>query len=461
VFRVAETQSLINRYGFNSEGHTTVMSRLRHRIRQFVARNSLTIPADLFPAPPAYALPDHDVVAQLLASSAGKDALVTDAIALPRSLVPGHVLAINLGKNKTSDPDSISDFVDGVHALGPYADVLVINVSSPNTPGLRNLQRKGMLEELLVGVIAARDSLPGLSNKIPVLVKVAPDLSASELEDIASAVMSAKIDGIVVSNTTISRPASAGESPNLVQAGGLSGPPVKPLALAALSALHAATDGSIPLIGCGGISTGQDAIDFAKAGATLVQLYTSFIYGGVGLPRRIKDEVAEILEKEGKTWTQMVGSGLKKVVRVVEAADNKEVFVPFTPDELVAELKSATHELENVFGDLSPAIPAVVSESPIIDHHHDEPDFCVGSQIEEEGGFCVAPPRKTPAAASTPAPVVESTISPITSDPIDHAKIELLDAAAVNALLAFEPVTPVVVVVVEPVVEAVPSSPQP
>lgn len=351
VFRIPESNALVNRYGFNSEGHLSVIARLRNRVRQFVADNALVLPASIFPPPPANALPNHDVVAQLLASADGEHALVVDSVGIPRSLKPGKVLAINLGKNKASEQDSIEDFVQGVHAMGPYADVLVVNVSSPNTPGLRNLQRKGVLEELLQGVVAARNSLTA-QFKPPVLVKVAPDLDADQLADIAQAVLSSGIDGIIISNTTITRPASAGNASELLEAGGLSGPPVKPLALAALSALHAATGGKVPLIGCGGITTGQDAIDFAKAGATLVQMYTSFIYEGVGLPRKLKDEVTAILEKENTTWAQIIGTAVPVLPLPIKTIPVVEIEVVAVPVEKVLVIEIPKQEKEEVSTEL-------------------------------------------------------------------------------------------------------------
>ncbi|GAA5907522.1 hypothetical protein JCM8208_001403 [Rhodotorula glutinis] len=365
VFRVPETESVINRYGFNSEGHDAALARLRQRIIGFVNRYANLLPPSLFPATPETqaAMDNFDPVRAYLASQDGAGAAPADAVDMPRSLTPGKVLGINLGKNKASDPDSIADFVRGVESLGPYADVLVVNVSSPNTPGLRNLQRKGMLSELLEGVVKARDLLPG-TVKPPVLVKVAPDLDDEQVSDIAYAATHSGIDGVIVSNTTISRPKSAGSSPTLAETGGLSGPPVKALALRALSALYEQTDGKIPLVGCGGISTGQDALDYAKAGASLVQLYTGFVYGGVGLPRRIKDELAELLKAEGKTWKDVVGTGrVKKAVPAPAAAvsdkadglgEGKKGAAPAaSEDEFHKGLSEAKSELESLLKELA------------------------------------------------------------------------------------------------------------
>ena len=420
---------MVNRYGFNSEGHLSAVARLRNRIRQFVSANALTLPPAIFPSPPENALPNHDVVGQLLASPNGKDALVTDSLGLPRSLKEGKVLAINLGKNKSSAPESIDDFVQGVHRLGPYADFLVVNVSSPNTPGLRALQHKGILEELLSGVITARNSLAG-SYKPPVLVKVAPDLDATQLADIASAVLSTGIDGIIVSNTTITRPASAGTASALLEAGGLSGPPVKPLALAALSALHAATDGKIPIIGCGGITTGQDAIDFAKAGASIVQMYTSFIYQGIGFPRKLKDEVTEILRKENTTWAAIIGTGAPKRVTiepvVVEqlempilsavAQGGESIEMKQDLESLLEELSAASPSTADSSTPFHPPTPAEL-DSVFVDHSApvDTPALKPAESLLAPSEILLAVSATSPStpAPAEPVPVVEATPLPV------------------------------------------------
>lgn len=307
LFRLPSTQSVINRYGFNSEGSIAVLARLRDRIHTYITQNALMFPPTAFPEAKISANPDPDPVEAILQNRT--DAEVIDTINVPRSLHAGKVLGINLGKNKLSAADSVADFVDGVRTLGPYADLLVVNVSSPNTPGLRSLQRREIVEDLLKEVVKARDQLQ-IQKKPMVLLKIAPDLSRQEVGDIGEAAKSSKIDGIIVSNTTISRPVSAGKDPALQESGGLSGPPVKPLSLRTLKTLYALTGGEIPLVGCGGISTGEDAIEYAKAGASFIQLYTALGYQGVGLPRMIKDEIATYLRSERKTWRDIVGSGI-------------------------------------------------------------------------------------------------------------------------------------------------------
>ncbi|KAG6891550.1 hypothetical protein C0992_004408 [Termitomyces sp. T32_za158] len=266
VFRLLEDSGLINRYGFPSDGHASVLARLRARIPAF-------------------------------RQTSGNAALR-----------PESVLAVNLGKNKDSPADSIDDFIAGIRNFGTYADVLVVNVSSPNTPGLRGLQNRDLLEKLLDGVTKARDNLPVsdlTSSKPKLLLKLSPDLDEAQIIDIADVIRNSKIDGVIVSNTTIQRPKSL-MSTNKAEVGGLSGAPVKPYSLKALRILRSHLPSSIPLIGCGGISTGADALEYAKAGASLVQVYTSFGYDGVGACRRIKDQLCEELEREGTTWNEVV-----------------------------------------------------------------------------------------------------------------------------------------------------------
>lgn len=180
-FRLEEDGACINRYGFNSLGHRHALHQLQARIRDFARDHP-----SLFPQPlPLNPLPPTS---------------------LPRSLRPGCLLAVNLGKNKTSAADSNEDYLAGVRLLGPYADVLVINVSSPNTPGLRGLQGKDFLTRLLSEVVAERDNLSvEQALKPKVIVKIAPDLDEQEIEDIAGAIRGSGIDGAIVSNTTVKR----------------------------------------------------------------------------------------------------------------------------------------------------------------------------------------------------------------------------------------------------------------
>jgi len=236
-------------------------------------------------------------------------------------LRPGHILAVNLGKSKSSPSDSNEDYIRGVRILGPYADVVVINVSSPNTPGLRALQGRELLEKLLNEVVVERNRIAGGTGLPKIAVKVACDLSEEELGDVASAVRGSGMEGVIVSNTTVRREGlglksstsssiiillpSSRHTGNKTQLGGLSGRPLFPYALHALRTLRPLLPPSIPIIGCGGITTGSDAVAFARAGASLVQIYTVFGYRGVGTPRLIKDEVSAALG--GSNWRDQIG----------------------------------------------------------------------------------------------------------------------------------------------------------
>ncbi|KAJ3257205.1 Dihydroorotate dehydrogenase (quinone), mitochondrial [Boothiomyces macroporosus] len=274
-FRLPSDDAVINRYGFNSVGHSVVLNRLKHRLRKYFNLNPLS-----------------------------------DIDDIPRSLQENKLLGVNLGKNKLSPADSHDDYINGVKKLGPMADYIVINISSPNTPGLRSLQRREPIQQLLGQAIAARNTL---THKPPLLVKIAPDCSDAELEDIAHVVKEVGIDGIIISNTTISRPKTlTGDEKIVRQMGGLSGAPVKPLALATVSKFYKLTNGSIPIVGCGGIATAEDALQFCRAGATVVQLYTSLGYRGPGIVPEIKDGLTKLLRAEGKTWMECIGSGHQK-----------------------------------------------------------------------------------------------------------------------------------------------------
>ncbi|QTD57741.1 quinone-dependent dihydroorotate dehydrogenase [Parasphingorhabdus cellanae] len=239
IFRLPEDKAVINRLGFNNEGQEKAAPRLkRMRVRM------------------------------------GKG-----------------VLGINIGANKDSD-DRIADYVIGVENMAPLADYLTVNISSPNTPGLRALQDKGALEELLAAVMQAR-----ASHKVPVFLKVAPDLAPADIDDIVDVTMKQKIDALIVSNTTITRPNL--QSANKDETGGLSGAPLKDLALQRLKDFRKASGGKIPLIGVGGIAHANDAYERIRAGASLIQLYTAMIYEGPTMARAISCGLAKRLKRDG------------------------------------------------------------------------------------------------------------------------------------------------------------------
>ncbi|KAK9674214.1 hypothetical protein RND81_12G218900 [Saponaria officinalis] len=279
IFRLREQGAIINRCGFNSEGIQAVAKRLgaQHGKRKLDETSSSSSTANEESKP---------------GGKAG----------------PG-ILGVNLGKNKTSE-DAANDYVQGVHTLSQYADYLVINVSSPNTPGLRQLQGRKQLKDLVKKVQAARDEMQwGEEGPPPLLVKIAPDLSKPDLEDIAAVALALQVDGLIISNTTISRPDSVSNNPLSKEAGGLSGKPLLSLSSSVLKEMYILTRGKIPLIGCGGISSGEDAYKKIRDGATLVQLYTAFAYGGPALIPQIKAELAECLEKDGyKSIYEAVGA---------------------------------------------------------------------------------------------------------------------------------------------------------
>jgi dihydroorotate dehydrogenase len=212
------------------------------------------------------------------------------------------VIGVNLGKNKDSPLDSVQDYVDGVVKFGGIADYLVINISSPNTSGLRSLQERDHMMKLIKDVINARNNLTnsaGLKGP-PVVIKIAPDLTKEDKADIAKAVMTSdlKIDGLIVSNTTVTRPETLKNS-SKSETGGLSGAPLKDLSRQAIFDMYKLTKGEIPIIGVGGVSSGQDAYDKITAGASLIQLYTSFVYIGPPVAAKINNELEQLLKKNG------------------------------------------------------------------------------------------------------------------------------------------------------------------
>jgi len=247
LFRLAEDRAVINRLGFNNRSQLAALERLRTaRVR--------------------------------------------------------GVVGVNIGANKAS-ADRIADYAAGVRAMASVADYLAINISSPNTPGLRQLQDEGALKALLEAVNEARPT-----NGPPIFLKVAPDLGEGEPDQIVRVAIQQRVDALIVSNTTVSRPPLnsrfAGEQ------GGLSGAPLKPLALKALRDFRSASGGEIPLIGVGGIASADDAWERIRAGASLVQLYSAMVYEGPGIACRIARGLAERLSQAGfANIAEAVGSG--------------------------------------------------------------------------------------------------------------------------------------------------------
>ncbi len=250
VFRLSEDRAVINRMGFPGEGLEVVLPRLRGR---------------------------------------------------PRTGFVG----VNVGANKDSE-DRAADYVICARALAPYADYLVCNVSSPNTPGLRNLQGRAQLRDLLRHV---QDALA--ASPVPLVVKIAPDATDDDLDDIVLVCRELRMDGIIIGNTTLSRPASL-RSARKGETGGLSGAPLAALATDVLRKTARRVEGQFPLIGCGGVGSGADAYAKLRAGATVVQLYSAMVYEGPPLVRRIKDELAALLARDGfGSVNEAVGADLR------------------------------------------------------------------------------------------------------------------------------------------------------
>jgi len=257
MFRLPADGAVINRLGFNNEGLEVVARRLTGR-RRTLKRDAQT-----------------------------------------------GIVGANVGPNRDSS-DPAADCATGIRALAPLVDYLVINVSSPNTPGLRDLQGREALAALLGSALRARAE-SGASP--PVLVKIAPDLSEADCSDIAEVVMETGIDGLIATNTTVARPDTLND-PNKVETGGLSGRPLLAPSTAVLSHMYSLVGGQLPIIGVGGVSSGRDAYAKIRAGASLVQLYTGLVYGGPGLVNRINRELAALLRADGFSCvSEAVGSG--------------------------------------------------------------------------------------------------------------------------------------------------------
>jgi dihydroorotate dehydrogenase len=236
LFRLTEDEALVNRLGFNNVGHAAALARLRAR--------------------------------------------------RPRGIV-----GVNTGANKDSE-DKAADYAAGIAAFAGVADYFTLNVSSPNTPGLRDLQKRDALDDLLARVVAARDEASRDHPRRPLLLKIAPDLSLPELDDVVAVALSRGIDGLVVGNTTLSRPATLKGAAEAKEAGGLSGAPLLDLSTRMLRETAARVEGRIPLVGVGGITSAASARAKIDAGATLVQLYTGLVFKGPGLIEEIKRGLA-------------------------------------------------------------------------------------------------------------------------------------------------------------------------
>lgn len=218
---------------------------------------------------------------------------------------PG-ILGINIGMNK-DQTNPIEDYTKLIHELGQFADYFTINISSPNTPGLRNLQEKEPLRELLQAVLVARSHACPKSPP-PILVKFAPDLNDNQLHDIAEVLLHLKIDGVILTNTTLMRPENLCPS-FAAEKGGLSGAPLKEKSTEMIAKFYQITSGQIPIIGVGGVESAEDAFDKIAAGASLIQLYTGMIYEGPMIAKNICFGLEHILQTRGfRNISEAVGS---------------------------------------------------------------------------------------------------------------------------------------------------------
>jgi dihydroorotate dehydrogenase len=243
VFRLTEDQGAINRYGFNNDGLEIGLARLRNRDRKM------------------------------------------------------GIVGINVGINKDATDQAV-DFANAIKRSTPWADYLTINVSSPNTPGLRDLQAADQLDHLLTQVVGARDAGGGQDQCPPLLLKIAPDLTRDQIGEIIEIAVARGVAGIIVANTTLSRPGSL-ESVNRAETGGLSGAPLFPLSTQVLAWAYLAAAGRLPIVGAGGVDGPDTAYAKIRAGASLVQLYTALIYKGPGLFRETVDGLAGRLTSDG------------------------------------------------------------------------------------------------------------------------------------------------------------------
>jgi dihydroorotate dehydrogenase len=233
---------------------------------------------------------DRAVINRMGFNNAGMEHMAARLGARPRK----GVLGVNIGANKDS-PDRSADYSTAFARLAPFADYITVNVSSPNTPGLRGLQNRDELERLLALLVEER----ARSNvRAPLLLKIAPDIDETALDGIAGVVLASGIEGLIVSNTTIARPASL-RSAHARESGGLSGAPLLQPSTAVLKAARDRVGPKLVLIGVGGIGSGADAYEKIRAGATLVQLYTALAYEGMSLLARIKRELVALLARDG------------------------------------------------------------------------------------------------------------------------------------------------------------------
>jgi dihydroorotate dehydrogenase len=254
IFRLERDEAIINRLGFNNDGSDVVLRRLAARAQR------------------------------------------------------GGIVGVNVGANKDS-ANRVDDYVRLIETFAPVASYFTVNVSSPNTPGLRNLQQASELDELLARVIDARERVKKNAGDSPVLLKIAPDLSLADLDDVVHVARSRGVDGMIVANTTLGRPTTLREQTRMKEQGGLSGRPLFRLSTRMVAETFVRVEGAFPLIGAGGIDSGGAALTKIRAGASLIQLYSSLVYKGVGLVETIKADLVSTLLRTGRdSLSEIVGA---------------------------------------------------------------------------------------------------------------------------------------------------------
>lgn len=258
LFRLAADQATINRLGFNNEGAAAVLARLAMRAR--------------------------------------------------RGAHTGGIVGVNVGANRDA-ADRVEDYVRLIETFAPVASYFTVNISSPNTPGLRDLQDAKPLDDLLTRVVEARERAHRRAGPVPVLLKIAPDLTLAQLDDVVGVARKRRVDGMIVGNTTTSRPQSLQDIERAKETGGLAGRPLFKLSTRMLAETYVRAEGAFPLIGVGGIDSGAAAIAKIKAGATLLQLYSGLVFRGLGLITEIKVDLAAALRRGHRdSLASMVGS---------------------------------------------------------------------------------------------------------------------------------------------------------
>lgn len=253
---------------------------------------------------------DNGIVNRMGFNNDGADVVLRRLAARAQN---GGIVGVNVGANKDA-ADRTADYVKLIETFAPVASYFTVNVSSPNTPGLRNLQQAGALDDLLARVIEARERVRRLAGETPVLLKIAPDLTLSELDDVVHVARRRKVDGMIVANTTLARPPSLRETQRAGEQGGLSGKPLFRLSTRMVAETYVRVEGAFPLVGVGGIDSGGTALTKIRAGASLIQLYSSLVYKGLGLVDEIKTDLVSYLQRTSHdSLSEIVGADAAQI----------------------------------------------------------------------------------------------------------------------------------------------------